>query len=190
VGIVNLCNILRFWQSFDCLKRPALEAGRRRRECWVTSGRRDRRVTSGRSKSGRRDRRITAGRMESGRRDRRVTSGRSKSGRRDRRVTGGRSESGRRDRRITAGRMESGRTECRITAGRMESGRMHGRMQSLCRMRSKWCGGMTTYLVHAVLHTVLPVPRVRVVPVCGAFMVIGVVAMVLLDTHTHASTRC
>jgi len=162
VGIVNLCNILRFWQSFDCLKRPALEAGRRRRECWVTSGRRDRRVTSGRSKSGRRDRR----------------------------VTGGRSESGRRDRQITAGRMESGRTECRITAGRMESGRMHGRMQSLCRMRSKWCGGMTTYLVHAVLHTVLPVPRVRVVPVCGAFMVIGVVAMVLLDTHTHASTRC
>jgi len=162
VGIVNLCNILRFWQSFDCLKRPALEAGRRRRECWVTSGRRDRRVTSGRSKSGRRDRR----------------------------VTGGRSESGRRDRRITAGRMESGRTECRITAGRMESGRMHGRMQSLCRMRSKWCGGMTTYLVHAVLHTVLPVPRMRVVPVCGAFMVIGVVAMVLLDTHTHASTRC
>jgi hypothetical protein len=175
VGIVNLCNILRFWQSFDCLKRPALEAGRRRRECWVTSGRRDRRVTSGRSKSGRRDRRVTAGRMESGRTDRRVTAGRM--------------ESGRTERRITAGRMESGRTERRITAGRMESGRMHGRMQSVCRMRSKWCGGMTTYLVHAVLHTVLPVPRVRVVPVCGAFMVIGVVAMVLLDALAHASTR-
>jgi hypothetical protein len=158
---VNLCNILRFRQSFDCLKRPALEAGRRRRECWITSGRRDRRITAGRMESGRRDRRVTAGRMESGRTERR----------------------------ITAGRMESGRTERRITAGRMESGRMHGRMQSLCRMRSKWCGGMTTYLVHAVLHTVLPVPRVRVVPVCGAFMVIGVVAMVLLDTHTHASTR-
>jgi len=176
VGIVNLCNILRFWQSFDCLKRPALEAGRRRRECWVTSGRRDRRVTSGRSKSGRRDRRVTGGRSESGRRDRRITAGRM--------------ESGRTECRITAGRMESGRTECRITAGRMESGRMHGRMQSLCRMRSKWCGGMTTYLVHAVLHTVLPVPRVRVVPVCGAFMVIGVVAMVLLDARAHASTRC
>jgi hypothetical protein len=104
-------------------------------------------------------------------------------------VTAGRMEGGRLERRVTAGRMESGRTERRITAGRMESGRMHGRMQSLCRMRSKWCGGMTTYLVHAVLHTVLPVPRVRVVPVCGAFMVIGVVAMVLLDARTHASTR-
>jgi len=156
-------------------------AGRRRRECWVTSSR---------SQSGRRDRRVTSGRSKSGRRDRRVTGGRSESGRRDRRITAGRMESGRTECRITAGRMESGRTECRITAGRMESGRMHGRMQSLCRMRSKWCGGMTTYLVHAVLHTVLPVPRVRVVPVCGAFMVIGVVAMVLLDTHTHASTRC